>query len=151
MSIITDDYTGVSVMVFADKVCSKLEEDRGIPPTLPWNMYTFMNLMKNAGYEMEKTMPGSTVALFENVGNRYICASCLNDCKYTGTIVDVPMKVADENFFMSVRMCITCSKQFRKEYNALMDFTTDKPEQEKPKEEHKKVGFWKRLFGMAGK
>ena len=151
MSIITDDYIGSGIMVFADNVCSKLEEDRGIAPTEPWNLYTFMNLMKSAGFTMHKAAPGSTVVVFENTRDRYLCTACLNDCKYTGTIVDIPIKHTDECFFMPVRMCMTCASKFDKEFRALVDVRPEQPKPEEPKEEPKKAGFWKRLFGKAGK
>lgn len=145
MYVITDDVVSYGIVVASDHVISALEEDRGIAPTEPWNLYTFMDLMRGAGYVMDKMAPGSNIALFTNTKEATHCSVCSTDCKYTGLIVDIPIYIGMDHLFVPVRMCTRCREQFIEELNALVDIRADKPCEDKNTNKKPK-GFFRRFI-----
>ena len=154
MYMISEDNINTNIIVFPNKVVSNLTEDRGLMPMIPWEMYTFLNLMREAGYTKDYSDPKSTAAVFSPSRSYSECACCLDDCKYTGAIVDVPVCVCGDSSYVSVRLCMSCRGKFMKEMKNLVDLSEDTQEvQETPKEE-KKVTFFdkiQKMFRKSGK
>lgn len=154
MYSLQEDSINTDIIVFSDKVISNLEEDRGLGPMVPWEMYTFLNLMKEAGYIKDKTYPESTVAIFSPSRGNYECACCLTDCKYTGSIVDVPMYVSGDSSYVPVRLCMSCRGKFLKELHKLVDLSEDVDEDPPVVKENKKdtlFGKIRKMFSKSGK
>ena len=155
MYILSEDTVNTSIIVFPNKVISRLTEDRGLMPMIPWEMYTFLNLMKEAGYTNDQSDPRSTVAVFSPSRRDSECACCLTDCKYTGSIVDVPVCVCGDSSYVSVRLCMSCRGKFMEEMKKLVDVSEDIPEvksEDKPAE--KKDTFFdkiRKMFRRSGK
>lgn len=138
------------IVVSNDPVISTLDEDRGIYPTVPWHLYTFMNLMDSAGYVMDGSDNHSTVAIFYNKNSSSHCHACGTDCKYTGSVVGVPLKILGEYTMVPVRMCLGCASKFDAELNSLVDISGESASavEDKPK---KKPSIFKRFLGIFRK
>ena len=154
MYVLSEDNVNTDIIVLHGKVISNLEEDRGMRPMVPWEMYTFLNLMKEAGYKKNMSDIRSTVAVFSPSRSYYECACCLTDCKYTGSIVDVPVCVCGDSSYVPVRLCMSCRGKFMKELAKLVDLTEDVQETEPEVKKEEKVTFFgkiRKMFRRSGK
>lgn len=143
MYVLSENSVGVDIIVFGDKVKSKIGEDLSADYTEPWNLYTFLDLMRNAGYYMDNADKHSNVRIFKRKES-YECCACLEDCKHTGTAVWIPVYSVDGPDFVPVRMCITCAAKYSDEYNRFIDLKNNQPKPED--KECEKKGFFRKLF-----
>ena len=154
MEVITDDKINYNILVFSDPVISKLDEDRGLAPTIPWNMYTFVDLMHQAGYDRDKSDTGETVSIFYNRNMRTHCSVCVTDCKYTGSIVHVPVKICGEYIMAPTTMCLGCAAKFDDELKRLVDTNPENCEHKQniqDKTTSKKKGIFDKIFSIFRK
>ena len=160
MALFVDNPISSNIIVLNDKVISTLVEDRGLAPTEAWNMFTFMDMMDKAGYEIVETEYKSDMRIF-TLKDSSLCDACMKDCKYTGSNRLVPVYTQDGPEFVCVRMCPSCSNKFKAEFDRLIDIlpgeakdtpkkceaVTMAPKQcESTKAEPKKEGPFKKFF-----
>ena len=142
IKVIGGDTIDSSIMVLDDKVISTLVEDRGISATEAWNLYTFMDMMDKAGYEIEPCDERSNVRFF-HVKYSHTCASCMDECLHTGKLHAIPVYTSEGPTFMEVVLCPKCSAKFDEEYKKFVNFEYS---EEQPKKEGKLKKFFKRMF-----
>lgn len=150
MALFVDNPISSNIIVLNDKVISTLVEDRGLAPTEAWNMFTFLDMMDKAGYEMVETEYESDVRIF-TLKESSMCDACMSDCKYTGSNRLVPVYTQNGPEFVCVKLCPSCSNKFKAEFDKLIDIlpgeAKDTPKKcEAVKPEHKKEGSIKRFF-----
>lgn len=150
MALFVDNPISSNIIVLNDKVISTLVEDRGMAPTEAWNMFTFLDMMDKAGYEMVEPECESDMRIF-TLKESSICDACMSDCKYTGSNRLVPVYTQNGPEFVCVKLCPSCSNKFKAEFDKLIDIipgeTSEAPKKcEAVKPEPKKEGSIKRFF-----
>lgn len=153
MSIIIDNGFDIDIIVFDNTVISTLVEDRGLKPCVPWELYTFMDLMRNAGYILINHHPGSSIARFTKTESDSTCAACLADCMYTGSRIDIPVNVSGYFEAVSVKLCLRCMDKYKTELSKLVDTSPcdNACDKDNSYDGSQKVGFFRRIFNKFRK